>query len=753
MILSLYIGNDKLDLFQDESIEINTSIANVNDITKNTTDYTKSFTVPATANNNRIFKHYYDANVDNTFDARVRQEGRIELDGFPFRNGNWQLEKVIVKKNNPSSYSLNFVGNLFSLKDKVGQDELSDLDLTQYDHIVESNFIKDKLQNSGDMIYNLLTKFRCYYDSAGAPVNNDFNVNLATSGIYYDRMRPSIRLIKIIEAIESKYQINFSRDFFGRSEFQNLYLWINNDAEIVSQRVNTVRMDFTNYGNVNQSRYLLDLINDTITIKSYPEGIRTTITPSPGYENVTYNLERRLNGESWGTEFSLTGTKISAWGADLDNNKHSFHISSNNVFKFTSTIKFGDNSFATFPEQTISPIFEIKNNIPKIKVIDFLKGIFSMFKLVVNSDDNVNFYIDTLVNYYAQGKVYDLTRFVKTDSIDVQRADLLNEIKFKFKEPKTILNRQFQKNTGSYYGDEEAKLTDDGTANGKPINGSSLSVELPFEQVVYERLFPTNIQYGAIIDESSNRVSIEPHIFYNINVNLFDKRLGFLDAGGARSECTTLNIPSHSIDLQDPQYKMSFGVEYDEFTYVSNENNLYTNYWKDYIDSIYNIKRRNYKMSAILPLSTLLKLRLNDIIQIKGNYYRIDNYNVNLITRETTLNLITAFDKIIGGFNSNVTRLYADWTAQEQSVSIPNIGNSTVDVDDETWLSATIVGTNVFFNFTENTTGLTRITDTTITNLESGQTIIITATQYAKGVTFDSTDITFDNNLITFDNG
>ena len=380
-----------------------------------------------------------------------------------------------------------------------------------------------------------------------------------------------------------------------------------------------------------------------------------------------------------------------------------------------------------------------------------------MFKLVVNSDDNVNFYIDTLVNYYATGKVYDLTRFVKTDSIDVSRADLLNEIKFKFKESKTVLSKQFKNVSGFYYGDEEIKLTDDGTSTGKPINGSSLNVELPFEQISYDRLLDngsdTNVMVGTITDENRNRVNPEPHIFYNINVNLGNKRIGFLNETGSRSECTRLNIPSHSIDLQDPQYCLTFGIERDEFTSIASEKNLYSNYWQDYILSIFNIKRRNYKMSALLPLSTLLKLRLNDILKIKGNFYRIDNYNVNLITRETTLNLITAFDKIIGGFNSNVTQLFADWTAQEQSISIPNIGNSTVDVDDETWLDATIVGTNVFFNFAENTTGLTRITDTTITNLESGQTIIITATQYGKVVTFDSEDITFDNNLITADNG
>ena len=112
MILSLYINNDKLDLFQDENIELTSSIANINDISKNTTDYAKSFTVPASENNNKIFKHYYDANIDNAFDARVKINGRIELDGLPFRFGKWSLEKVIVKEEKASSYSINFVGNL-----------------------------------------------------------------------------------------------------------------------------------------------------------------------------------------------------------------------------------------------------------------------------------------------------------------------------------------------------------------------------------------------------------------------------------------------------------------------------------------------------------------------------------------------------------------------------------------------------------------------------------------------------------------
>jgi hypothetical protein len=130
-------------------------------------------------------------------------------------------------------------------------------------------------------------------------------------------------------------------------------------------------------------------------------------------------------------------------------------------------------------------------------------------------------------------------------------------------------------------------------------------------------------------------------------------------------------------------------------------------------------------------------LKLNDILEIKNNYYRIDNFNINLLTRAVTLNLINAFDAVINGF----------------TVSIPNIGNSTVAVDDDTWLFATIEATNVFVTFLQNNTGLPRFNNVTVTNLESLQTIEIFITQNGGVVEFDNDEITFDNLLITFDNG
>ena len=75
--LELYIGNERVDLFDFESITLNQVIKDVKDIGKIFTDYSQSFKVPASANNNRIFKHYYNYNILDGYDARFKAEGSI----------------------------------------------------------------------------------------------------------------------------------------------------------------------------------------------------------------------------------------------------------------------------------------------------------------------------------------------------------------------------------------------------------------------------------------------------------------------------------------------------------------------------------------------------------------------------------------------------------------------------------------------------------------------------------------------------
>lgn len=754
MFNNLYIGSDKIDLFKDESTEITSSVSNINDITKNMTDYSKSFTVPATHNNNRIFKHYYDANIDNAFDARIKHDGRIELDGLHFKFGKWKLEKVSVKKGNPFAYTITFFGNLVSLKDKLKNFELKDLDLSAYDHVYNSENVRTGLTTSlfgGALVYNLFSKKQLYYRSGSENVNTDKLANIAFSGgantgVNWNLLRPSIQLIKIIEAIENDFNITFSRDFFGRVEFQNLYVWANNNASIIN-RIEE-RINFTNTGDISGDWGVIDVLEDSYVSGSIRKTAYFTITPSAGYETVNYSIERKLNGEPWGGYSDLVGTQTRLFRIDVDDKKHTFFISTNDEFKFTSEFIL-ENPFigtrsAEFPEQTINGQFQVANNLPKIKLIDLLSGLFKMFKLVVIADNYNNIYVETQNNYYAQGSLIDISRYVKTDSIDVSRGNLLNEINFKFKDPTTILNSQFKKITSQGYGDEATLLTDDGTPSGTPLEGDSLTIDLPFEQIIYERLPDlnggemTNIMYGAIIDEKLEPVSPDLHIFYNQAIPIgATKPIGFINDEGDKEILISpmnINTPSHSIDFTLPDFNLNFGIENNEWDNTQSEKTLYSNYYANYIENIFNIKRRNFDYKAILPLRIMLRLKLNDVLKIKGNYYRIDNYTYNLLSGETSFNLINIFDYRIGNLVASPNQLFATYLPQTMSISVSGFTTGTAVLDDDSWLSVSIVGSNFFFEFSENETISDRANSCLITDSTTGNTVEVLILQYVNDI-------------------
>ena len=797
MVIKLYIGSDKLDLFEDENIEVNSSIADVSDITKNTTEYTKSFTVPASASNNLIFKHYYNANLigSEVFDARIKVEGFIELDGIPFKYGKFRLSKVSIKKGVPYSYTINFWGNLTNIKDTLKKDEISDLNLEKYNHAYNSDNVKEGLRKSlfnGDIIYTLFTKKQLYYNSDpndSTQTETLSNISLFGgdgAGVIWNDLRPSIRLIKIIEAIEEKYTIAngyknnivFSRDFFGRSEFTELFMWLNNDSE----------------KNINGEETMVDFdsgsdsyVNLITNIGSFHAENRPrewwqlylTVIPSVGYENVEYTVtfyrddnedkDLPLNQGIKTTKGSLYGWKnnLHAIGKGTDYTVW-YTVKSNQEFKFTTSFKqqrrdyWGKNGDWTTEssEQVITSEFDTKKNAPKLRLIDLLKGLFNSFKLVVIPQPNGTIYVNTLKDYYAAGSLKNITRYVDLESYDVSRGKLLNEINFLFTEPTTLLNKTFEKNNKIAYGDEEAILEDD---NGDILDGETLEFTVPFEQFVYERLIDlkdgleTKTQYAAIVDEELKGVNPKAHIFYNINQFEAYKFIGFInDKGDKVGVGFTTNIPSHTNTFEEQTHSFLFGSEFSSWDGTKINNTLYSNYHDEYISSIFNLKRRTFKYSANLPLRVLLELELNDVIEIKGNYYRIDNYNLNLLTGKTDFTLINSFDNTISGFTPDRSEIITDYLEQRQSINVIGLSSfSTIKIDNGhgvNWVSISNLGTNIYFDLSENITGTARDMFIDVINDETLQEFQIYIGQNAKTITIDNNIITIDNNIITIDN-
>ena len=103
----------RVELFKDESVTITDSIQNIKDIAKVFTSFSKSFSVPASKSNNKLFKHFNNSDIDLafSFDARKKVKAIIELNNAPFKTGKVKLEGVNLKNNKPHTYRITFFGD------------------------------------------------------------------------------------------------------------------------------------------------------------------------------------------------------------------------------------------------------------------------------------------------------------------------------------------------------------------------------------------------------------------------------------------------------------------------------------------------------------------------------------------------------------------------------------------------------------------------------------------------------------------
>ena len=68
----------KVDLFNDENVSLTQVLQDVKAIDKVFTDYSRTFNLPASKINNKLFKHWYNPDIDG-FDSNIQSDAKIEL--------------------------------------------------------------------------------------------------------------------------------------------------------------------------------------------------------------------------------------------------------------------------------------------------------------------------------------------------------------------------------------------------------------------------------------------------------------------------------------------------------------------------------------------------------------------------------------------------------------------------------------------------------------------------------------------------
>ena len=675
-------------MFEDESVTITQTIQNIKDISKVFTDFSRTFSVPASKTNNKIFRHYYNSDIVNGFDARTKKSANIELNNTPFRTGKIKLEGVDLKNNVPYSYRITFFGSTVTLKDLLGEDMLNDLngddELTQYNLDYDDDTVRSKLvsapSSTNHVIVPLITHTqRLFYDTNTHDELGDGNLyydgghaqNL--HGVKWNELKYALRVNKIIEAIESKYSLEFSSDFFKNTnveEFNNLFLWLHRKSGAVenlsgNNEVSTLVDDFApRYETVfiiNESTLeiefdyddflLFELRLNTTSVVSYDVSVTKNNNEVFSASNNVGSFYRNFADESWLTngEYQIIITANSA----ITFSNISWYLDTESDGTYLLGMNSIDGSFTT----SSSFLFNVSNQMPEIKIIDFLTGLFRTFNLTAYIENDI-IKVETLDSFYESGRgsdssteeAYDITKYIDVDTTSVDVPLIYNDILFKFKDTKTFLANKFGEINNRSWGESTAIIQN---SLGK-LSGSQYKIEVPFGKMLFEKLTdqgdgsPKNIQWGWNVDKSKNAYLGSPLLFYPINTNT--GQISFVDevnpatnAPTSHISIITANLPFNSVS-KDPTVnssQLSFFNEQNEWTLNSDfDNTLYNDYYDKYITNIFDVGSRIKKVTAYLPLRILVNYNLSDRFVISGNKYKINSIKTNLETGKSEIELL-----------------------------------------------------------------------------------------------------------------
>jgi len=695
--LQLYIGTERVDLFKDETVSLTQTIKNVKDLAKVFTEFTQTFSVPASSVNNKIFKHYYNFDISNGFDARKKQTARIELNDLPFKDGKIALQGVELKNNLAHTYKITFFGNTVDLKDILGDSELASLPLNQNQIYDYANVTSRMRAVSNDVLVPLITHTnRLIYNSGShttfdpeATTNNISHQGSGTphqNGVAWNQFKYAIRIQAIIDAIETRYNITFSDDFFNdntNEKFYNLFMWLHRKSGNVEQAAQ-VEVLYTRLDDLvvksGSTEYISTVSDGVITVNA-PVGVTPSLlryTLNPVDNSAVYNVRVLRNGgtvvgELNGVNDTQTLTIQAGTNGLINNSTYALEISGVVSFSandidvqlnwlepfgtpFSGSDLYHNNAlFQT--EQKFQ--FNIVEQIPKMKIIDFLSGLFNLFNLTAYVDNVGTIVVRTLDSYYAAStQVYNIDKYLDTTKSTSDVALPFNEINFSYKGLGTFLAKQFEQLTNSGWG--SLGYTLDGDIFDAP--SEPYKIEVPFEHMQFERLYDqddspptsTSVQYGYSVNENQQSYIGEPLLFYPILIS-GGTDIRIRDTATASVEdITTYYIPSNSLALLPSTSKENIHFQNEFNEYLANEpdsivagdnalgftDTIFETEYKEYIQDVFNFRRRLLKVTAYLPMKVYYNLQLNDLIELGQDRYKINSMKTDLTTGKTEFELL-----------------------------------------------------------------------------------------------------------------
>jgi hypothetical protein len=658
-------------------------VADISDIERRNTSFSKTLTLPSTARNQQLFGNIFDisvandivagANILSNFNPAKQAQSQIFLDNVKIFDGVLRLSKI-VNREGDITYEVNMFGRLRDILDALGDLTLADLDFDDYDHTynqanLEASWARTEwVSGAQNYVYPLV----------------DYGYS-TDNGITYPlkNFKPAVFVTEILERIfeEAEFEIQEPK-FFESFFFKKLILLTAEKSitrevlNLLDQRTDSLIQPVTNVTNFQQLLVFNSVSAPSFTISN--AGTRFTYNKTQGL-NTGINLNVNLSFTSletstknlWTVQILKNGSQIFSKSETVTimplggTYNYTFAISGgvtlalNDYFEVRLTgAALGGGGFNPNIQNTVTvaPLgtFKIGSTIPvavdvvegdtmkinytmpkSMKQRDFLKSIISMYNLYI-TQDKLQTNILEIIPYNEFFKTFKDEAIDWSDKLDVSQEVVITplselsakEYRLMFDDDSDYWSQSYKTKFNEGYGEKREIIPNDFVTETK-------SVKVVFAPPVMREEVAGRVMVHLYKVENNVKIpdNFKPRIVFFEPQTPCPTSWNIKYAAAVPVTYNTYPYAGHVNSLTSPAFDQLF--RYPNEVYFSigaypENSNLYTEYYDQLITSIGDRNSRLLEGYFYLTPTDISNLDFRTIIKVGNHFFqlqKVDKYN------------------------------------------------------------------------------------------------------------------------------
>lgn len=658
----LFIENKRLDITSELAYLLTFAIDDIKDFGSRNTTFSKTITLPGTANNKFLFGNIFDVTISNPYTDANDNVGTnfnpakdAECIAFNDRlqvfKGTIRILEIIIDGGNVE-FEVALFGELGGLVNSIGSAKLEDLDFSAYDELWD--------------IYNVTGSWDNINGSGVCYPLIDYGT-VSTDKVYYEysAFRPALYVREYVKKIIEGAGYRWSSNLMDTARFKSLIV-PHNQEKLYNRQATALSLIKTGGTYTGTASELIQFTGAVIaggfvgtlsnTVWTYTgDTITGTIHMELQINNITnassppYTFEILKNGVVIDTIYitlpSLppgsiisVDTNVSIATADYISVRIVPPPFGSPSLEIGTSFLYVENSVAQPVQANYNDSISINSSIPRnILQRDFLSHVAKLFNLYIyeNRLDSKKLYLEPYVDFYdlnVSGVVDWTYKVDRSRAIRLKPMSELNSryYNFKFKQDSDYYNDLYKKTYNEGYGDyiydSQFEFANDST-----------DLELIFSATPLVGYSGVDKVVSAIYKLNAG---VEERMASNIRILQAKKITGVTSwtiKNGATvlHTGTTYGYAGHYDDPDAPANDIQFGVPRElYFTLLSGAVNVtqFNVYWSPYMAEITDKDSKLMTCYVKLSAADIFNLDFSKLVYIDGSYWRLNkivDWNVN----------------------------------------------------------------------------------------------------------------------------